>query len=381
MTDKEIREMLLEVEEPVSPAVWKGVAAGLDARARVVPFWVWGAVAVAAAAAVVLGVFLFKPSAGPALEPYNGNLVAQVENSLSYDIAEPVVYKAAQAPAPASAPVTATPVVASPAKSLEAVEQANFKPSAVTQKRVARLVMPRNVVTYSPSIDNYALLDMLAAQEEQKYRGEFSLTASGNVQAGNKAKAFSRRVASSPGNQEGEGLSNPTEDKPGMPFSVGLGLRWNFTPRWSLSVGARYTNLSRSFRANYNSGEGWTEYGRPVDNKQHWIGIPVDVHYNIVNAPRFKVHVFGGGAVDYLMQNKFTIYGGNGTYYWNKGGASFQWSAEAGAGVEFKIVRWLGIYLDPCVRYYFNQASGADINGLPVHPVRFVIDGGLRFCF
>ena len=377
MTDKEIREMLLEVEEPVSPAVWKGVAAGLDARKRVVPFWVWGAVAVAAAAAVVLGVFLFRPSAGPGLEPYSSNLMARVESWLSYDIAEePVICKAV----PASAPVYAAPASPETAKSLEAFESADIKPAA-TQKRVARLVMPRNVTTYSPSIEDYALLDMLAAQEEQQYKGELSLTASGNVQAGNKAKVFSRRVAASPGNQEGEGLSNPTDDRPGMPFSAGLGVRWNFTPRWSVSVGARYTNLSRSFTADYNSGEGWTEYGRHVDNMQHWIGIPVDVYYNIVNAPRFKVHVFGGGAVDYLMQNKFTIYGGNGTYYWNKGGTSFQWSAEAGAGVEFKIFRWLGIYLDPSVRYYFNQASGADINGLPVHPVRFVIDGGLRFCF
>ena len=55
MRDQDIRDILYNAEEPVSPGVWSAVAAGLDAKKRIVPAWMWGAMAVAAAAAAKAG--------------------------------------------------------------------------------------------------------------------------------------------------------------------------------------------------------------------------------------------------------------------------------------------------------------------------------------
>ena len=219
----------------------------------------------------------------------------------------------------------------------------------------------------------------MAYQEEPQLNRDLSLLASGNIQASSRAQRYSRRAAASAPSMSAEGLYNPSGDKPGFPFSFGAGLKWNFAPRWAVGTGVRYTNLSRSFVADYQSGEGWRENQRPVDNTQHWIGIPVNVYFNIVDGRKFKFHAFAGGAMDYLLSNDFTIHGENTNYFWHKRSTSLQWSANAGAGVEFMLTPYVGLYIDPSVRYYFNQASGADINGLPVHPLRFVVEGGLRF--
>ena len=370
MRDSEIRDIFLSAEEPVSPAVWDAVAAGLDARKKVVPFWMWGAMAIAAAAAVVLGVFLFRPQ-GNSLEaftPSNG-FVAQVSHSMPAGIVIPV--------RPLPAKTVKADVVTREETTLEAVPYATITPQALT-KQSSRLAMP-SVPSYSPSVDDNTLLNQLAYEEQPLPGRDISLLASGNVQASGRVQSFSRRAAASAQDQTAEGLYSPTQDKPGFPFSVGLGVKWNFNPRWAIGVGARYTNLSRSFVANYNSGDGWWVDSAPVDNVQHWIGVPVNVYFAIVNVPRFSLNAIGGGAMDFLLDNSFTIHGPEKDFYWHRKSNSLQWSANLGLSAEYKFTPWMGIYLSPGVRYYFNQSNGADINGLPVHPVRFVVEAGLRF--
>ena len=380
MRDSEIRDIFLSAEEPVSPAVWKGVAAGLDARGRVVPFWVWGAVAFAAAAAVVLGVFLFKP-ADLKLESYSPshNIVAQVVGNMPGGIVMPTPVVAGKAAyKPSVAPVATDNISREEKTSLEAIKGTGIAPATLAQKQ-SRPVVPQVRSTVPTVADDNALLNQLAFQEQASSSSrDISLLASGNMQASSRAQAFSRRAAASAQNQTEEGVYNPSQDKPGIPFSAGLGVRWNFTPRWAIGTGVRYTFMTRSFVADYQSGEGYVLRGKSVDNTQHWIGVPVNVYFNIVNGRHWKVHAFAGGAADYLLSNSFTIHSDK-DIYWNKPRTSLQWSATTGAGVEYKIFPWLGVYLDPSVRYYFNQAAGADINGMPVHPVRFVVEGGLRF--
>ena len=199
-----------------------------------------------------------------------------------------------------------------------------------------------------------------------------------NFQASSKAPFLSRRGAAAPATpQEGVYDPVPESDKPGFPFSVGLGVKWNFAPRWAVGTGINYTNISRSFTANY-ADDGFVLPQVPVDNMQHWIGAPVNFYFDILRSPRWRVHVLAGGEMDYLLANNFTVHG-NKPILWQKKDTSFQWSAGVGAGAEYMITPRLGIYLNPTVRYYFTLVSGADINGLPVHPVRFMMEGGLRF--
>lgn len=372
MRDQDIRDILYNAEEPVSPGVWSAVAAGLDAKKRVVPAWLWGAVAFAAAAAVAVGVFIWRPS-NLRLEEFSpaSPLAAQIEYALPGDVVMPE-------PEP-SAPArkAAAPIATREEASLEAVPSATITQGPL-QKLSSRLAMPPKNSYAAATVDDNYLLNQLAWEAKPLPGRDISLTAAGNFQASSKAPFLSRRGAAAPATpQKGVYNPSPESDKPGFPFSVGLGVKWNFAPRWAVGTGVNYTNLNRSFTADY-ADDGYTLFQVPVDNMQHWIGIPVNFYFDIVRSPRWRVHVLAVGEMDYLLANNFTVHG-NKPIPWQKKDTSFQWSAGAGAGAEFMITPWLGLYLNPMVRYYFTRVSGADINGLPVHPVRFMMEGGLRF--
>ena len=372
MRDQDIQEMLYNAEEPVSPGVWSAVAAGLDAKKRIVPAWLWGAVAFAAAAAVAVGVFLWRPQ-GYRLEEFTpaSPLAARLDNSLPGGIVMPIEVS--------SAPVrkSAAPVALREEASLEAVPNVAINPTIPLQKLSSRLAMPPQS-SYVALVDDTYLLNELAWEAKPLPGRDISLTASGNFQASSHAPFLSRRgAAAAAAPQQGVFNPNPDTDKPGFPFSVGLGVKWNFAPRWAVGTGVNYTNLSRSFTADY-ADDGFVLPQVPVDNMQHWIGVPVNFYFDIVRSPRWRVHALAGGQMDYLLANNFMVHG-NKPIPWQKKDTSFQWSAGVGAGAEFMITPWLGIYLNPTVRYYFTRVSGADINGLPVHPFRFMMEGGLRF--
>lgn len=372
MRDQDIRDILYNAEEPVSPGVWSAVAAGLDAKKRIVPAWMWGAMAFAAAAAVAVGVFLWRPN-DIRLEEYSpaSPLAAQLQNSLPGGIVMPTEVS--------SAPVrkAAAPIALREEATLEAVPTATINPVPL-QKLSSRLAMPPHS-SYVAQVDDNYLLNELAWEEKPLPGRDISLTAAGNFQASSKAPFLSRRGAAAAAAVPQEGVYDPVpeSDKPGFPFSVGLGVKWNFAPRWAVGTGINYTNISRSFTANY-ADDGFVLPQVPVDNMQHWIGVPVNFYFDVVRSPRWRVHVLAGGEMDYLLANNFTIHG-NKPIPWQKKDTSFQWSAGVGAGAEYMITPRLGIYLNPTVRYYFTHVSGADINGLPVHPVRFIMEGGLRF--
>ena len=371
MRDQDIREMLYNAEEPVSPGVWSAVEAGLNARRKVVPAWLWSAVAVAAAAAVAAGVFLWRPS-GLKLEEFSPS--SQLTAHLDYSLPQNIVERVPEAPSATGKAVSA--VALREEASLEAVQNATINPE-VLLKVSSRLAMPPQN-SCAPTVNDNSLLNELAWEARPLPGRDFSLTASGDITASSRAQAFSRRSAAAPASIMAEGVEYLSGDRPGVPFSAGIGLKWTIFPRWAVGTGVRYTNLRRSFIGNYHSGQGWSADEKSIDNTQHWLGVPVNVYFDIVDRPRFKVHAFAGGAVDYLLGNKFTIHSSN-DILWHKSGTSFQWSASVGAGAEYLITRHIGIYLDPSVRYCFGQAGGQDINGLPAHPLQFMLEAGVRF--
>ncbi|MBR1887097.1 MAG: PorT family protein [Bacteroidales bacterium] len=371
MRDQDIREMLYNAEEPVSPGVWSAVEAGLNARRKVVPAWLWSAVAVAAAAAVAAGVFLWRPS-GLKLEEFSPS--SQLTAHLDYSLPQNIVERVPEAPSATGRAVSA--VALREEASLEAVQNATINPE-VLLKVSSRLAMPPQS-SCAPTVNDNSLLNELAWEARPLPGRDFSLTASGDITASSRAQAFSRRSAAAPASIMAEGVEYLSGDRPGVPFSAGIGLKWTIFPRWAVGTGVRYTNLRRSFIGNYHSGQGWSADEKSIDNTQHWLGVPVNVYFDIVDSRRFKVHAFAGGAVDYLLGNKFTIHSDK-DILWNKSGTSFQWSASVGAGAEYLITRHIGIYLDPSVRYCFGQAGGQDINGLPAHPLQFMLEAGVRF--
>lgn len=181
----------------------------------------------------------------------------------------------------------------------------------------------------------------------------------------------------------------------GVPLSVGLGFRYNFTPRWSIGSGFRFTFLSRTFDGNFyrveKDAEGKviseaplsSESFKGIRNNQFYFGVPLDVYFNIVNNRILDFYVYAGGAMDKMMQDKYRMKSASGDYTLNQKATGLQWSVNAGLGLEFIVSDQVGIYLDPSCTYYINNTSSREIQGvseniLHLQQLMFGVNVGVR---
>ena len=386
--DKYVRNLLQDAEEEVSPRVWEGVAAGLNRKARVVPVWRWAAVSVAAAAAVVAAFVVF----------HSNPSISYQETPSATAMAEPAAPAVAEEPAsvteeePVSVPTKTVAVkrsqprqeVVAPVSALPADE---IQPVAVQPQQPVRLVQKNAVpVTERTALlDDHSLLNQLAYTERQKPSDKgFSLIASGQIQGNQRGEVPSMAYSkpySAPPFGAGEGIYNETpETNFRLPFSIGLAVRYNFTNRWAVGTGVRYTNLGRTFIADFVSGEGITIPQTDIDNEQHWLGVPLNVYYDIVNRGRWRVHAFVGGAAEFLLDNDFLVHYSPKDIHYHQNAKATQWSVAGGLGVEFRITPHVGIYLDPNFRYYFNTENQPR-SLRTIQPLRFEMEAGVRFSF
>lgn len=380
--DIQVRNLLQSAEEPVSPQVWEGVAAGLDKRRRIVPVRFWGYASALAAAAAVALVVLLKPAA-PVVEPEHSNpsiFMSEASGETVPEVEEVL-------------PMEETPVAVapSPRRNPHLLAQASKEPAQESTpeeiRETPRETVPETVPEAVPETvpetrkDDNALLNQLAFEEKTAAKAPqaVSLSAFGNLQTSQRSGIHSQyRRYGAPSRDAEVGIYNESPEVSfALPFSVGLGLQFNITPRWAVGTGIRYTSLQRTFMGDYK-GEGFYLPQTDIDNHQHWLGVPVNVYYSFVNTHRWNVHVFAGGAAEWLLDNDFLIHNSPSDIHYHLRGSSPQWSAGVGLGVEFKITPFLGIYIDPSFRYFF--ATERQPRSLrTIQPLRFDVEAGLRF--
>ena len=390
--DIQVRNLLQDATAPVSPKVWDAVAAGLPARRRIAPMWWWTAVSVAAAAALAVGIFLFRPAqTEPQQEFALVTAPAPVE--------QPVLLAEAAAVAPAAQPVQS--VKPAPAVKLvptirlrqeeepEAVMPLSEEPVVEAAVEAAPAAVPAEApasATAAPAAEDQTLLNQLAFAEQQKASARsISLLASANMQ-GNTRGAVPGSIARMAQSSDPmasimeEGIYNESPEVSfTLPFSIGVGVQYHILPRVAVGAGIRYTYLSRMFVGDY-SGKGFAVRSKDIDNHQHWLGIPVNGYFSLVNQGRLRVHAFAGGAVEWLVDNEYTVHQNSSDIHYHDQGHPVQWSAGAGLGAELKLSPLVGIFLDPSIRYYFHT-SDIPRSLRTIQPLRFDIEAGVRFSF
>ena len=165
----------------------------------------------------------------------------------------------------------------------------------------------------------------------------------------------------------------------GIPVSVGAGVRFELTPRWSLGVGLNYTNLSRTLQGTYThvneAGSIDNLVTSEIKNNQHFIGIPVNVYFNILNNESVSFYAYAGGAVEKCIADKYHVLTNNIMH--REAVKGVQVSAAAGFGVEFAFNQYLGLYIDPSLRYYFDCDQPKSIR--TAQPLMLSAEVGLRF--
>ena len=388
--DAQMRSMLADAEVKAPRRVWKGVSARLDADAApaVRPWgWMrWAGVSLAAAAAVAAGLFFTGTRHSIPTNYYNQeqSLIAQAGDPAGAVIDVPVEAPAAapaeeaaevaaathparrQGPAPrAAAPtssVTESPATEAPAPS------ADTAPAADTDGRTEPAHRTPSTRSSRPAAVPY--VDPFVPEVQPKASG-IDLYAQGTL--GSNDPDFRQALRSAfmaPG--ESNGFTEQGASSYGIPFTVGLGVRFHLTPRLSLGTGLDYSLLSRTFAGSYGDMSG------SVSHTMHYIGVPVTLYYDIISAKRLDFYVYGGGEIEYCVSNQYRLFA-NPDVVKRYPVAGPQFSVAAGLGVEFKLTRQIGLYFDPGVNYYFPANQPKSIR--TEKPFLLNFDAGLRFNF
>lgn len=166
-----------------------------------------------------------------------------------------------------------------------------------------------------------------------------------------------------------------------LPMSFGVGVKFRILKWLEVGVGMNYTLLSKRVSGNYyeydSSGNLTRFCSTELKNSQHYIGVPLDIYFNIFGNEKWNTYASVGACLEKCVLNHYS-----GTYddiaiSHNTSVAGIQTSVKVGLGVEYSPVRFLGIYLDPSLRYYFDNKQPRSIR--TSQPLSFGVEAGVRF--
>lgn len=202
--------------------------------------------------------------------------------------------------------------------------------------------------------------------------GDASTTDMRKIAASNmiiRERTVSNMVAAAPAYSQYEGLLTHR-----MPVTFGLGVSYPLTDRMTLHSGLNYTLLvseaTLSQQNNYS-----------IEQRMHYIGIPLGISYSFIPKGKWDVYVRGGGMVERAVASNFKL-----TTYTDSGSSTedgrmkikgVQLSVNCAVGVLYRITNHLGVYVEPGVSYYFDNNQPASYRS--EHPTSFTLQAGLRF--
>lgn len=167
-----------------------------------------------------------------------------------------------------------------------------------------------------------------------------------------------------------------------IPVKVGLTARYNITGRLGVETGLTYSVLSSSVKiGNSETGKNWSTGSQTL----HYLGIPLNISFNILNSRYVNIYVTGGGMMeksisgsiktDEYVDGKFAR-----TLTAKISPKGLQWSVNAAAGVQANILPQLGFFVEPGVSHHFK--SGSRVRSIYTDkPTDFSLGFGLRYSF
>ena len=145
-----------------------------------------------------------------------------------------------------------------------------------------------------------------------------------------------------------------------IPVSFGLDVSVPLTDKISITSGADLT-LYKSNVVNRIE---------KISQRAYYLGIPLRLEWTAWENGPASAWLGAGGKVDRL------VYGKIGTDSLTDN--SFHWSAVGVAGIQYELVRGLGLFFQPEISYYFKPSSPAILTYRTENPLMFSIDAGFR---
>ena len=152
------------------------------------------------------------------------------------------------------------------------------------------------------------------------------------------------------------------------PISIGAQVKFGLARNLAISTGLAYTYLKSDFI--YKMG------GTTLERNQvlQYLGVPVNVIYSLWNRYGLSVYTTAGAQADFCVKATFESEGTKKDI--DKDNAQF--SAMFGVGLQYDFTPSLGIYVEPSLRYYFDNGSDLD-NASKDKPTNIGVQFGLRY--
>lgn len=158
------------------------------------------------------------------------------------------------------------------------------------------------------------------------------------------------------------------ETKHHQPISVGMQVGFHLLPKLKLSTGLVYTKVSSDFISGVS-------YTRTVSTQDlHYIGIPLNLSYSVWEYKGLHTYVTAGGEGAVNIKNHTETDGEVKESKRDK----MQWSTNASVGIQYDFIPQLGVYVEPGMKYYFDNGSQIE-NIFKDKKLNFNIQFGLRF--
>ena len=274
-------------------------------------------------------------------------------------------------------------------------EKSETVPSSRSSRNVNSLITPEYDVMVSAQNRRGAVLAQSSMDEEQRrmgkrHRGGLKLQLYGEngfigkTSGGNSPVLMSSMPSSDPvyydKNTQFASFFDeryvamiPTSDlyektKHHQPISVGMQVGFHLLPKLKLSTGLVYTKVSSDFISGvYDT--------RTVSTQDlHYIGIPLNLSYSVWEYKGLHTYVTAGGEGAVNIKNHTETDGEVKESKRDK----MQWSTNASVGIQYDFIPQLGVYVEPGMKYYFDNGSQIE-NIFKDKKLNFNVQFGLRF--
>lgn len=158
--------------------------------------------------------------------------------------------------------------------------------------------------------------------------------------------------------------------KHNMPVSFGATVSYALNDRLALTSGLVYTLATSSFE------HGTSSNASKDEQTLHYVGIPLTASYTIWSNSWLKTYVNASGQADFNVSAKVETEG----HTTNIDKDRAQLSVGAAAGVQLNVIKQMGVYVEPGMRYYFDNGSNVQ-TVFKEHPCNFSLQMGLRWNF
>jgi uncharacterized protein involved in tolerance to divalent cations len=153
-----------------------------------------------------------------------------------------------------------------------------------------------------------------------------------------------------------------------LPVRFGLSLRYCLNDKWSIEGGLTYTRLNADYDRVQNGSR------KKLEQTLSYIGLPVNANYQLWGSRYFNLYVSGGGMAEMMVKGSLR----NDRSTESVSEHPLQFSVNGAMGAEVNLSRFLSIYAEPGVGYYFNNGSSIPTY-YQEHPFSFNLNIGLRF--